>query len=88
MHGGASEYILQGVSEALDEFLVEYLRANEQACGSRRFITPSPLPTVPEYVPLFTSVWAFEMESYPRRLPLGIPATLYWIGFFGGHSIS
>ena len=27
-------YILQSVSEKIDRFLVEYLRINEEACGS------------------------------------------------------
>ena len=32
-HGGDAGYILQTLSEHLDLFIVEYLRANEGACG-------------------------------------------------------
>ena len=32
-HGGDAGYILQSVSEYLDRFILEYLRANESACG-------------------------------------------------------
>lgn len=31
-HGGNASFILSGVSELMDEFLVEYLRVNEEAC--------------------------------------------------------
>ena len=31
-HGGDSNYILSGISELMDRFLVEYLRVNEAAC--------------------------------------------------------
>ena len=31
-HGGDAGYILQGLSEKLDEFILEYLRVNEAAC--------------------------------------------------------
>ena len=31
-HGGDAGFILQGVSERLDEFILEYLRVNEAAC--------------------------------------------------------
>ena len=31
-HSGDADYIMQGVSEYLDEFILEYLRANETAC--------------------------------------------------------
>ena len=34
-HGGDAGYILQSLSETLDRFLMEYLRVNEEACGSR-----------------------------------------------------
>ena len=34
-HGGDSGYILSTISEHLDEFLVEFLRVNEEACGKR-----------------------------------------------------
>lgn len=32
-HGNDSGYILSGLSERMDRFMVEYLRANEDACG-------------------------------------------------------
>ena len=32
-HGGNAGYILSGVSEAMDRFLVAFLRVNETACG-------------------------------------------------------
>ena len=32
-HGGRAAYILSSVSQHLDEFLVEYLRVNEEHCG-------------------------------------------------------
>lgn len=32
-HGGDAGYILQGLSEYLDRFVLEYLRVNEDACG-------------------------------------------------------
>ena len=31
--GGGPDFILQGVSALLDEFILEYLRVNEEACG-------------------------------------------------------
>ena len=31
-HGGNAGYFLSGVSEHMDEFLVDYLRVNEEAC--------------------------------------------------------
>ena len=31
-HTGEARYILQGVSERLDDFILEYLRVNEAAC--------------------------------------------------------
>lgn len=31
-HGGEAGYILQGLSEHLDRFVLEYLRVNEEAC--------------------------------------------------------
>ena len=34
-HGGDDGFIVQSVSELLDTFLVEYLRVNDEACGSR-----------------------------------------------------
>ena len=34
-HGGNAEYIVSGVSMYLDQFLTEYLRVNEAACGTR-----------------------------------------------------
>ena len=34
-YGGDDGFIVQSVSELLDKFLVEYLRVNEEACGSR-----------------------------------------------------
>ena len=34
-HGGNSGYILSGVSRYLDQFLVEFLRVNEEACAKR-----------------------------------------------------
>ena len=34
-HAGDSGYILSSVSRYLDEFLVEFLRVNEAACGKR-----------------------------------------------------
>ena len=34
-HGGDGGYILQGVSEQLDRFVLEYLRVNEEACERR-----------------------------------------------------
>ena len=33
-HGDNSGYVLSAVAEAMDKFLVEYLRVNEEACGS------------------------------------------------------
>ena len=33
-HSGDDGFIVQSVSELLDKFLVEYLRVNEEACGS------------------------------------------------------
>ena len=38
-HGGRAEYILSGVPEYLDEFLVEYLRVNQEHCGALRRIS-------------------------------------------------
>ena len=35
-HGGNAGYILQGLSEFLDEFILEYLRVNEAACRLAR----------------------------------------------------
>ena len=32
-HGRDADYILQGLSEWLDRFVLEYLRVNEAACG-------------------------------------------------------
>ena len=32
-HGRNADYILQGLSERLDRFVLEYLRVNEAACG-------------------------------------------------------
>ena len=32
IHSGDADYILQGVSEKLDRFILEYLRVNETAC--------------------------------------------------------
>ena len=32
-HGRDADYILQGLSELLDRFVLEYLRVNEAACG-------------------------------------------------------
>lgn len=32
-HGGDSGYILSALSEHIDQFMVEYLRVNEDACG-------------------------------------------------------
>ncbi len=32
-HGGDASFILQGVSEHMDRFVVEYLRVNESACA-------------------------------------------------------
>ena len=32
-HGRDADYILQGLSEGLDRFVLEYLRVNEAACG-------------------------------------------------------
>ena len=33
-HGGGAGYILQVLSEAVDLFVLEYLRVNEDACGN------------------------------------------------------
>ena len=33
-HGGDAGYILQGLSEDLDRFILEYLRVNEDACNN------------------------------------------------------
>ena len=35
LHGNNEGYILSSVSEFMDEFLVEYLRVNEEACAMR-----------------------------------------------------
>ena len=35
-HGRDAGYILQGISEHLDKFIVEYLRVNEGACNGNR----------------------------------------------------
>ena len=34
-HSGTSGYILENVSQILDQFLVDYLRVNEEACAKR-----------------------------------------------------
>ena len=34
-HGDDASYILSAVSRYMDRFLVEYLRVNEEACGTR-----------------------------------------------------
>lgn len=39
MHGGRANYIVSWVSQRMDEFLVEFLRANEKAC-EKRFAPP------------------------------------------------
>ena len=33
-HGGDASFILQGLSEQLDRFILEYLRVNEDACNN------------------------------------------------------
>ena len=35
-HGGDAGFILQGLSERLDRFILEYLRVNEDACDQTR----------------------------------------------------
>ena len=35
-HGGDAGFILQGLSEHLDSFILEYLRVNEDACDQTR----------------------------------------------------
>ena len=35
-HSGDARFILQGLSEALDRFILEYLRVNEDACDQTR----------------------------------------------------
>ena len=34
LHGGREEFVMNNLSEFMDNFLVEYLRVNEQACGN------------------------------------------------------
>ena len=34
-HGGDGNYVMQGVSEQVDRFILEFLRENEEACRSR-----------------------------------------------------
>lgn len=36
IHGGSANFILSGLSQKVDEFLVEYFRVNEKACNKTR----------------------------------------------------
>ena len=49
-HGGSANYIVSSVSRRMDEFLVEFLRVNEKACG-KRFAPPRARPPEEEELP-------------------------------------